>query len=195
MEKFLIAGLGNPGERYRNTRHNIGFMVADAIIQHLNISITGGFYSDFGDIVTGGKKIYIQKPQTFMNLSGKAVAALAAYYDIDLKNILVIYDDVDLPFGKLKIKRKGSSAGHKGLASVISCLNSDEFPRVKMGIGRPINPGFSIPDYVLGKFSPEESKHLDEFINLCKNATLCFIEEGLIPAMTRFNNKTIKKED
>jgi len=195
MDRFLIAGLGNPGERYKNTRHNIGFMVIDALIQHFNISVSSGFYSDFGDTVTNGKKIYIQKPQTFMNLSGKAVASLAGYYNIDIKDILVIYDDVDLPFGKIKIKTKGSSAGHKGLISIISCLGSDEFPRAKMGIGRPANPGFSISDYVLGKFSPEESKHLDKFINLCKNAALCFIEEGLIPAMTKFNNKTIKKED
>ncbi|WP_273266366.1 aminoacyl-tRNA hydrolase, partial [Flexistipes sinusarabici] len=111
MDKVLVVGLGNPGMKYRTTRHNIGFMAADALISYYNVDIRGGFYSDYGDFVVDGKKVFIQKPQTYMNLSGKAVAALAFYYDIKLENILVIYDDIDLPFGKLKIKKGGSSAG------------------------------------------------------------------------------------
>jgi len=196
MEKILVAGLGNPGMKYRNTRHNIGFMAADALISHYNVDIRGGFYSDYGDFVVDGKKVFIQKPQTYMNLSGKAVAALADYYNIVPDNILVIYDDVDLPFGKLKIKRDGSAAGHKGLISIISCLGVEEFVRAKMGIGRPENPNIAVSDYVLGKFSRAESKDIEEFVDLCKNAVSCFIKEGVVSAMTKFNNKNItKKED
>ncbi|TYB34102.1 MAG: aminoacyl-tRNA hydrolase [Flexistipes sinusarabici] len=196
MDKVLVVGLGNPGIKYRNTRHNIGFMAADALISYYNVDMRGGFYSDYGDFVIDGKKVFIQKPQTYMNLSGKAVAALASYYDIELENILVIYDDVDLPFGKLKIKRGGSSAGHKGLISIISCVGSEDFIRAKMGIGRPENPNIAVSDYVLGKFSRAESKNIEEFVDLCKNAVSCFIKEGIVSAMTKFNNKNItKKED
>jgi len=191
-----VAGLGNPGMKYRNTRHNIGFMAADALISYYNVDMRGGFYSDYGDFVVDGKKVFVQKPQTYMNLSGKAVAALASYYDIELENILVIYDDVDLPFGKLKIKRGGSSAGHKGLISIISCLGDEDFIRAKMGIGRPENPNIAVSDYVLGKFSRTESKNIEEFVDLCKNAVSCFIKEGVVSTMTKFNNKNItKKED
>lgn len=195
MEKLIIAGLGNPGPKYRDTRHNIGFKVADKLASQFNVKMSGGFYSEFGDFVFSGKKIFIQKPGTYMNLSGKAVAGLAEYHDVENTNILIIYDDVDLPYGKIKFKMKGSSAGHKGLISIISCLGGEDFPRLKAGIGKPENQNIRISDYVLGKFSSEESKQLDDFLNLCKNAALCFIEEGAKIAMTDFNNKTIDKEE
>jgi len=184
---FLIAGLGNPGQAYRHNRHNVGFMVADRLSARMgivfsrmesNALVTKGEYQ--------GRRIVIAKPRTYMNLSGKAVGALARFYKVPLENLLVAYDDVDLPLGMLRIRPGGGSAGQKGMGSIIERLGTQDFPRLRLGIGRP--PGrMDAADYVLQDFSPTESEILGLTLEKAVDAILVFITEGLESAMNNFN--------
>ena len=183
----LIVGLGNPGDRYASTRHNIGFMALDRIAQAYGIAVgKKGFQSLHGSGKVGECKVILVKPQTFMNRSGEAVGEVAAYFRISPCDILVIYDDVDLPFGRLRIRPNGGSGGQRGMASIISTLGTDEFPRVRVGIGRP--EGGDVSGYVLSAFNGDERKVLDTVVERVADAVETFCVSGVIEAMDRFND-------
>lgn len=159
---YMIVGLGNPGSKYVNTRHNVGYDVIDAFCAKNDIRFKSSkFRAETGTGIIGGEKVIAVKPTTFMNLSGEAVGPIADYYDIPPENIIVISDDKSMTLGKLRIRKSGSAGGHNGLKSIILHLNSDGFPRVKIGIGSPVNDEHdSICDFVLGKFSKAETEVL-----------------------------------
>jgi PTH1 family peptidyl-tRNA hydrolase len=188
MDKLLIVGLGNPGNKYADTRHNIGFMVLDS----LNLDFKDGFQGLFANENIKGKKVFFLKPFTYMNLSGQSVGELARYFDIKTENILIVHDDLDMDFGKLKFRKNGSAGGHNGIKSIISHLNSENFVRLKLGIGKSKG---NTSSYVLNPFNSDEKKYLEEFINTAKEALDTYINEGLKKAMNQFNNINILQED
>jgi len=187
---FLIAGLGNPGQEYRNNRHNVGFMVLDQLAIRLGVKFSR-LESKALTCKTDyeGRRIILTKPHTFMNLSGGAIRALVHYYKAPLDQILIAYDDVDLPLGTLRLKPAGGSAGQKGMASIIEKLGTQDFPRLRVGIGRP--PGrMDAAAYVLQDFTNAEKKVLDPTLDTAVDAILTFITEGLDAAMNRHNGAT-----
>jgi PTH1 family peptidyl-tRNA hydrolase len=192
-EKHLVVGLGNPGTEYDLTRHNIGFMVIDRLAEHFHLDFRGGFNGDYAVSDLFGKRVYFLKPQTYMNLSGDSVSSIVNYFKIDAKNVLVVHDDLDMEFGRFKLKLGGSAGGHNGIRSIIACLNSENFIRAKCGIGK--SKFIQGKDYVLGKFTREEFEKLDEFLSIAKDAIICYLSCGLKEAMNSFNNKNIKKEE
>ena len=188
---FLIAGLGNPGRQYRNNRHNIGFLLVDRLAARLGVSfsrleskalVTKGEYRD--------RRLILAKPQTFMNLSGLAVASLMRFYKVPLENLLVAYDDVDLPLGMLRLRPDGGSAGQKGMASIIERLGTQEVPRLRLGIGRP-SGRMEAASYVLQDFSRSENEILPEILDRGVDAVLVFVTEGLEEAMNQYNGQAI----
>ncbi|MFM8321251.1 MAG: aminoacyl-tRNA hydrolase [Chloroflexota bacterium] len=184
---YLIAGLGNPGKEYKNTRHNIGFMLADRLAERLGLKFSR---LESKALVTRGEyqahKVILAKPQTFMNLSGTAVGALLRYYKAPLSNLLVAYDDVDLPPGTVRIRPGGSSGGQKGMASIIERVGTADFPRLRLGIGRP--PGrMEAADYVLQSFSTGDLAVIQPAIERGVDAALLFIAQGLEAAMNQYN--------
>ena len=194
IETFLIVGLGNPGREYRDTRHNVGFMLLDRLAAKLNVRFTrmqsralvaGATYaSTKGN--TGERKIILAKPQTFMNLSGQSVQGLIHFYKLPLNNLLVAHDDLDLPPGTIRIRPDGGSAGQKGMASILERLGTDDFPRLRLGIGHP--PGqMQAPDYVLQAFSEPDLTIISETLGRAVEAVLTFVNEGLDTAMNKFN--------
>jgi len=184
---FLIAGLGNPGKDYHDTRHNIGFMIVDRIAECLSVSFTR---TQSKALITDGRyqgnRIYLAKPQTFMNASGQAIGALIKFYRIPLKNLLVAYDDVDLPFETIRMKPSGGSAGHRGMKNIIQLLGTRDFPRLRLGVGRAYGSK-QAADYVLKPFSKEESEFLSVYIDRAAKAALSFVTEGIQQTMTEFN--------
>ena len=186
-QTYLVAGLGNPGKEYRNTRHNIGFMVIDRLAERLDLSFTR---TQSKALITDGRyqgqRLYLAKPQTFMNASGQAVAALQKFYKIESENLLVVYDDVDLPFDTIRMKPSGGSAGHKGMNSIIQQLGTQDFPRLRLGVGRSFGSR-QAADYVLKPFSKEESEFLDRYLQRAGDAILTYITEGIQQAMTEYN--------
>ena len=187
---YIIAGLGNPGRKYKANRHNIGFMLVSHLAQKLNISF---LRMESKALVTKEKymdrTIILAKPQTYMNLSGQPIGTLTKFYKVPLENLLVVYDDVDLPFGNIRMRPSGGSAGQKGITSIIERFGTNEFPRMRLGIGRP--PGRKgAASYVLRDFSAEEKEFLEEFLDRAANAVLTFITEGLSSAMNQFNSQT-----
>ncbi len=187
IDTFLIVGLGNPGREFRNTRHNIGFMLVDRIADRLDVSFTR---TQSKALVTTGKyngqKIILAKPQTYMNKSGHPTFALLKFYKLTPLNLLVAYDDVDLPFETIRLKPSGGGAGHKGMESIIQQLGTKNIPRLRMGIGRP--PGNKqAANYVLKPFSKEELDFLYIFLDRAADAVLSFISHGVEYAMTNFN--------
>ncbi|MFQ5585721.1 MAG: aminoacyl-tRNA hydrolase [Thermodesulfobacteriota bacterium] len=184
----LIVGLGNPGDRYASTRHNIGFMVVDRIALTYDIPVDRkGFQSLHGKGILGASRLILMKPQTFMNRSGEAVREVAAYFRISPCDILVIYDDVDLPFGRLRIRAGGGSGGHRGMRSIISTLGTDQFPRVRIGIGRP--EGDDVSGYVLSTFTGDEREVLDKVVGRVADAVEIICVRGIGEAMDRFNER------
>lgn len=158
---LAIFGLGNPGKKYEYTRHNAGFCTIDYIASKHGIKINKiGYSSLYGEGNICGEKVILVKPQTFMNLSGKAFAAVKSFYKLDNTDTLVIYDDISMPAGQLRVRLKGSAGGHNGIKDIILAGNSDEFPRIKMGVGAPGHPEMDLADHVLGKFTDEEIKLL-----------------------------------
>ncbi len=154
---FVIAGLGNPGNKYEGTRHNIGFEMIDYVARTYGININKlGFKALYGRGMIEGEKVILVKPQTFMNLSGQSIKPLLDYYKIPEENFIVIYDDVSLPLGKLRMRTKGSAGGHNGIKDIIYMLNTDVFPRIKVGVGMPKNPNIDMADHVLGYLSKED---------------------------------------
>ncbi len=188
-ETFLIVGLGNPGRNYRNTRHNIGFMVIDKLASDLSCAMTKvQNKAIIGTCKLGEIKVILAKPQTYMNLSGTSVSSLLKFYKVDLSKLLLIHDDVDVPFGQIRMRPGGGSAGQKGAESTIQQLGSKAFPRLRMGIGQP--PGrMDSADYVLQPFEKADEQVLKEFVERASDAAKCFITDGLDMAMNRFNPK------
>jgi PTH1 family peptidyl-tRNA hydrolase len=184
---FLIVGLGNPGREFNANRHNIGFMLLSTLAQRLGVSFSR---LESKALITKGlhqaRRLILAKPQTYMNLSGQPVGALARFYKVPLENLLVCYDDVDLPFGSLRLRPGGGSGGHKGVQSIIQHLGTQEFPRLRLGIGRP--PGrMQAADYVLQDFSRQQSALLPEILDLGVDAILTYVVDGLESAMNQYN--------
>lgn len=185
---WLVVGLGNPGHRYQSTRHNAGFMVLDRLAERF----PGGtgrsrFQSEIRETHYEGRRLVLARPQTFMNESGVAVAQLARWYKVPLDRLLVVYDDLDIPFGAIRMRGDGSAGGHNGVASVIQHVRSPDFPRLRVGISRPSN-GPTIP-YVLAPFSTGEQRQLGEILDLAVDAVVVWLREGIVPAMNQFNRR------
>lgn len=184
---FLIVGLGNPGREYKDTRHNIGFQTIDAMAGVLNVKLTkvqNKAIIGIGRI--NGSRVVLAKPQTYMNLSGQAVVGLMNFYKVPKENLIVIHDDIDLPFGTIRIRPKGGSAGQRGLGSTIDKLGSQDFARMRLGVGRP--PGQMDPkDYVLQRFSKDEEEFLKVFLEKGCEAVKEFVQNGLEAAMNKYN--------
>ncbi len=186
--KYLIVGLGNPGEKYKNTRHNIGFKVVEKFVEDLGGSFSLGKNAEVAEVKFKGRIIVVIKPTTYMNLSGKAVNYWMQAEKIPKENILVITDDLALPFGKLRMKGKGSDGGHNGLKDIQATLNSQEYARLRFGVGNNFHKGQQ-SDYVLGDWSPEEDKDLEERINIATEFIKGFTTVGLGLTMTNWNGK------
>jgi PTH1 family peptidyl-tRNA hydrolase len=182
----MIVGLGNPGQEYSNTRHNVGFMVMDELAARWQVSAWKKRNEALVGEYRGKEQILMVKPQTYMNLSGMAVGELARWYKIPEENIVVIFDDMDLPVGRLRLRMKGSSGGHRGLESVLMHLGKEGFPRVRIGIGRPPE-GRQVVDYVLSRFNAEEVPLLWEALKKAADAVECMMEHGINKAMNQFN--------
>jgi PTH1 family peptidyl-tRNA hydrolase len=188
MKKFLIVGLGNPGPEYKYTRHNVGFLVADRLADELNARFSSERYAEAAKARYRGKMLIIIKPQTYMNLSGKAVRYWLEKEKIPLENLLVITDDINLPFGQIRLRGKGSHGGHNGLKNIIELLQTQQFPRLRIGIGKDFAPGEQV-DYVLGKWTPAEVERLPGILDRSVDAVIHFVQEGLQNTMTKFNRK------
>lgn len=189
---WLIVGLGNPGPRYERTRHNVGFMVVDELARRLPGGATRDrFQAAVLETRHDGRRVILAKPQTFMNESGQAVAQLVRWYKVPLERLLVIYDDLDLPFGTIRLRAEGSDGGHNGLASVQQHLQTQAFPRLRVGISRPAS-GSTVP-YVLSPFSPDEQRQLPEVIALAADAALHWMEHGIVSAMNTFNRRAASR--
>lgn len=188
--EYMIVGLGNPGKQYELTRHNAGFLFADLLADKNNAKINKIQFKAVTGIVTlGGTKCLLMKPQTFMNNSGEAVREAAAFYKIPPERILVVFDDISLPCGKLRIRRKGSDGGHNGIKSIIYHLNSDAFPRIKLGIGEKPHPDYDLADWVLSTFKKDELALLhDAAENACSAAEL-IVSGNIEKAMSDFTNR------
>ncbi|PTL38181.1 aminoacyl-tRNA hydrolase [Alkalicoccus saliphilus] len=183
----LVVGLGNPGKKYERTRHNIGFDVIDRVQQKWMIDLSEQkFKGIYGVERNGTEKIFVLKPLTYMNLSGESVGQLMKYFQISVEDLVVIYDDLDLPPGKIRLRQKGSHGGHNGIKSIIQHLGTDQFNRIRVGIGRP-DPGQAVPDYVLGRFSPDDQKKMDEAAEQAAEAVDCWKEEPFLQVMNKFN--------
>lgn len=184
-----IIGLGNPGLKYKNTRHNIGFMVVDALSDELNIPLDSNkFKCDYGIGLYNGEKVMLVKPQTYMNLSGEGVRPLVDYYNIELENVLVLYDDLDLALGTLRLRQKGSGGGHNGIKSLNQHFASEKYKRLRIGIDRPL-PGKSIPGYVLSQFPKADRAQLESVILHSRKAAEMFISEPFNQVMNTFNGE------
>ena len=185
---WLIVGLGNPGEKYENTRHNVGFQVVDELAERQNAPVQKLKFKALTNLLTiSGEKVLVMKPVTYMNLSGEAVRPAADFYKIPPERILVISDDTALDPGKLRIRTKGSAGGHNGLKNIIQHLGTDQFPRVKVGVGEKPHPDYDMADWVLSKFTGEDLKAITAAIDKAAQAAACLIAEGPDKAMNKFN--------
>lgn len=182
---FLIAGLGNPGRQYDHTRHNVGFDTIDIISKQYNIALNREkFKGIYGEGIIAGEKVILLKPTTFMNLSGESLREIASFYKIESENIIVIYDDVSLHTGRMRIRLQGSAGGHNGIKSIISSLSTDKFPRVKVGVG---HPEYDIIPFVLGRFSKEDRALVEEVMKTVAVSVETIIKDGIEEAMNKYN--------
>lgn len=187
---WMIVGLGNPGKEYEGTRHNVGFRATDLVAGLLKTKIDRLKFKALTRMVNyGGQKILLVQPQTYMNASGAAVGALASYYKVKPERILVIFDDISLPPGRIRVRKDGSAGGHNGIKSIIQSLGSDQFPRVKVGVGAKPHPDYDLADWVLSKFSAQEEKALAPALENAANAALLVIEQGTEKAASAYNGK------
>lgn len=183
----MIVGLGNPGKQYEHTRHNIGFEVIDELSSRFSIPINQAkFKGAYGLGFYNGVKVLLLKPLTYMNLSGESIGAVLDYYQIDLEDLLVIYDDLDLPVGKIRLRQKGSPGGHNGIKSTVLHLGTQEFNRIRIGIDRP-QLGMSVPDYVLGRFRQEERIPVQEAVEKSADACEAWLGKPFIQIMNEYN--------
>ena len=186
---YMIVGLGNPGRQYEDTRHNVGFITMDMLSEKYGIKINKlKFKSLMGDVRIAGKRCLVLKPQTFMNLSGEAVRDAAQFYKIAPENIIVIFDDISLDPGKLRIRRKGSHGGHNGMKNIIYHLNNDNIPRIKMGVGAKPNPEYDLADWVLSRFSKKEADEIKKAAENAIEAIEIMVKGNIDKAMSDFNS-------
>jgi PTH1 family peptidyl-tRNA hydrolase len=186
----LVVGLGNPGPQYDATRHNIGFAVIDILARRHHLELSRKKFSSL--FVRGrisGVDVVLAKPLTFMNLSGQAVVEIVNFFRIDPRDVLVVYDEMDIELGRMKITARGGPAGHNGMASIVQRLGTDQVPRIRIGIGRPSRGG---ADHVLGRWGPEERELVEPMLDMAADAAEAVISDGLSEAQTRFNRKTVK---
>lgn len=188
--QWLIVFLGNPGPRYAFTRHNAGFLAADALAEKLGVSVQRlRFHALTGQAEIAGQKVLLMKPQTMMNLSGDAVAPAAKFYKVPPERILVVSDEVSLPVGQLRIRKKGSAGGHNGLKSIISRLGSEAFPRIRVGVGAPPHPDYDMADWVLGSFQNQDAETIRDAAKAAAEACVSYIQDGPDKAMSKYNQK------
>ena len=184
----IIAGLGNPGTQYENTRHNAGFMAMDTLAKELGVQLKKlKFKSLTADCTVSGRRCLLMKPSTFMNNSGEAVKAAADFYKIPPENIIVMYDDISLDVGSLRIRRKGSDGGHNGIKSIILHLDSDAFPRIKIGVGAKPHPDYPLADWVLSGFKKEDGEVLEQSLSCAAKAAVLLAEGKTDEAMNKYN--------
>lgn len=187
---WLIVFLGNPGPRYQGTRHNAGFMAADAMEKAKGVRINRSrFKALTAECDMGGEKVLLMKPQTFMNLSGEAVAQAVRFYKIAPEHVIVISDEMSLAVGKLRIRTKGSAGGHNGLKNIISHLGTEQFPRIRMGVGAAPHPDYDVKDWVLSVFRDKDAEDMAACAKRAAEAAECYIVNGPDKAMNLFNNK------
>ncbi len=185
---FLVVGLGNPGKEYEKTRHNVGYLALEELAEGVNIPVQRLKHRALtGTATIGGQKVLLMKPVTYMNLSGQSVGEAARFYKIPPERILVITDDVALPVGKIRLRRKGSAGGHNGLKSLIQHLGTDEFLRIKIGVGDKPHPDYEMADWVLGKFAPQDEKAVKESIERAAQAARLILAQGMEAAMSAYN--------
>ena len=187
-ESWLIVGLGNPGTEYSRSRHNTGFRCLDILAESLHCKVEKlKFQGLYTQVSWNGKKLFLLKPQTYMNLSGRSVLQLSAYFHIPPQRMIVMFDDISLPVGRLRVRAEGSAGGHNGIKSIIAELGSQDFPRVKIGVGAKPNPDYDLADWVLSSFSAGEEKALAVSLKNGAEAALAIIEHGVPEAANRFN--------
>lgn len=182
----VVVGLGNPGSRFSSTRHNVGFMALDHLAKKLDVSFRGKFQAEIGEALIAGDKALLVKPQTFMNLSGRSVREVLNWYKLTPENLIVIYDDMDLPLGKIRLRPQGGAGGHNGIKSIIGELGTESFNRVKIGIGRPPE-GWDPADYVLSDLRSNDVRDLAEVLVMVEGAVNSIISEGINRAMNSYN--------
>lgn len=183
----VIVGLGNPGKKYEQTKHNIGFITLDNLAEKNQIKISKIKHKSLvGEGIISGKKVLLVKPQTFMNLSGNSVREIVNYYDIPMENLIVIYDDIDIPLGSLRIRKKGSAGTHNGMRSIIYDLESDQFPRVRIGIGNERKG--NLAGYVIGKFQKEHIRIMEDAVKNAVKAIECLLEKDIDISMGTYNS-------
>ncbi len=186
--EWIIAGLGNPGKKYELTRHNTGFLTLDTLSGTLKADVRDvKFRALCGRSMIGKTSVLLMKPQTFMNLSGESIVEAASFYKIPMERVIVIYDDVSLPVGKIRIREKGSAGGHNGIKNIIERSGTDVFPRIKIGVGAPTHPGYELVDWVLGTFSESERKEIAGAIDSACSAVSAIIERGASFAAGKYN--------
>ena len=186
---FVIVGLGNPGKKYEKTRHNMGFLAIDKLAEKHDIKVNKLKHKALtGDGFIFGQKALLVKPQTYMNLSGESVREIVSYYDIDLEDLIVIYDDFDLEIGTIRIRKKGSAGSHNGMKSIIGQIQSKDFPRIRIGIGKS-GGGAEWKDFVLGKTSKQDEKLIEDAVDRAADAVVCILEKGIDKAMNEYNVK------
>ena len=184
---YVVVGLGNPGKQYENTRHNVGFNVIDILAKENGISVTKIKHKALiGEGRIGSEKVLLVKPQTYMNLSGETLIDIYNYYKVDMENIIVIYDDIDLDVGKLRIRKKGSAGTHNGMRSIIKCLGAGDFPRIRVGVSKPMK-GQDLADFVLSRFKKEEADDLQVGLEKAAKSVDCMIRENIDKAMNQYN--------
>jgi len=187
-ENWLIVGLGNPGREYEKTRHNAGFRALDILADQLGAKVDKLKYQGlYTQVNYNGSKVFLLKPQTYMNLSGRSVLQLSAYFNIPPQRIIVMFDDISLEPGRLRVRANGSAGGHNGIKSIIQEVGSQEFPRVKIGVGAKPHPDFELADWVLSTFSALEEKALTVSLENAAKAALCIIDHGVPETANRFN--------
>ncbi len=186
-ETWLIVGLGNPGREYEKARHNAGFRALDILADKLGCKVDKAkFQGLYGQVNHKGRKLLLLKPQTFMNLSGRSVLQLSAFFHVPPQNIIVLFDDISLEPGRLRLRKDGSAGGHNGIKSIIAELGSQEFPRVKIGVGAKPHPDFNLADWVLSAFSAQEEKALQPALERAADAALAIVELGVPEASNRY---------
>ena len=187
-DAWLIVGLGNPGREYEHSRHNCGFRAIDRLADRLGGKIDKAkFQGLYGKTLYGGKPLYLLKPLTYMNLSGQSVLQLSAYFQIPPQRIIVLFDDISLEPGRLRVRAEGSAGGHNGIKSVIAQLGSEAFPRVKIGVGAKPNPDYDLAAWVLGAFPPAEEKAVSAALDAAGDAALTILDKGVPEAANRYN--------
>ncbi|MCI8423853.1 MAG: aminoacyl-tRNA hydrolase [Lawsonibacter sp.] len=185
---WLLVCLGNPGEKYENTRHNVGFLVADEVAERCHAPIQRLKFKALTNLLSvAGERVLVMKPVTYMNLSGEAVGEAAAFYKIPPERVLVVSDDTALALGRLRIRAKGSAGGHNGLKSIIQHLGTDQFPRLRVGVGKKPHPDYDLADWVLSRFQGEDRKTIDAAVKRAADAIECILAHGVDQGMSRFN--------